>query len=81
MNTQDRDLLVNEWRKETDAAGAVIQEAVKSAQDSAYQLGFDRGFSSYHKVIKALENASCALLDAGNKSASEEIDRVIDEIL
>jgi hypothetical protein len=81
MNATDQGILSSDWRRETDAAESAIQEAVKSAQDSAYQLGFDRGFASYHKAIAALESASCALLDAGNKAASEEIDRVIDEIL
>lgn len=80
MNTRDKEMLVSEWNKHTDAAEGVIQEAIRAAQDAAYQIGIERGFSCYHKAILALEHASCALLDAGNKAASEEIDKVLEEI-
>ena len=66
--------------KQTNALEGVLQESIKTAQDHAYALGLERGVSNYHQMIKALESASCALLDAGNKSASEELDKVINEV-
>ena len=80
MNTQDLTFLTDNWNKQTNQLEGVLQESIKTAQDHAYALGLERGVSNYHKMIEALENASCALLDAGNKAASEELDKVINEV-
>lgn len=80
MNTQDLSFLTDNWNKQTNALEGALQESIKTAQDHAYALGLERGVANYHKMIAALESASCALLDAGNKAASEELDKVIDEV-
>lgn len=80
MNTQDLTFLTDNWNKQTNQLEGVLQESIKAAQDHAYALGLERGVANYHKMIEALESASCALLDAGNKAASVELDKVINEV-
>lgn len=80
MNLQDLGFLTANWNMQTDALECSLQNAIKEAQDHAYAIGLERGIGNYHKMIAALESASCALLDAGNKAASEELDKVINEV-
>ena len=80
MNKQDLMFLTDNWNKQTNQLEGVLQDSIKTAQDHAYARGLERGVANYHKMIEALEHASCALLDGGNKAASEELDRLINEV-
>jgi hypothetical protein len=56
MNQNDLNMLTDDWFKQTNAAEGVIQDAVKRAQDYAYQMGLERGQGNINKVILVLEN-------------------------
>lgn len=80
MNTKDKIHLTDEWNRVTDSVEGVIQEAIRNAQDHAYQLGFERGckepgfFETYFPhahtwdevflAIEALEDQRDSLLKA-----------------
>lgn len=61
MNTQDRDMLVSAWIKETDSAEGVIQDSIKRAQDHAYSVGIERGKQNISKTVAVVEQTIKAI--------------------
>lgn len=60
----------------TKAADSALHESIQFA----YDAGFERGCARFNQLVIALENASCALLDAGKEDASKSIDALLDEV-
>jgi hypothetical protein len=55
MNNSDLDFLTNEWRILTNDVNNASEEAIKSAQDTAYILGMNRQKKLYEPMIEACQ--------------------------
>ena len=63
MNSRDKEILIDAWRKETDAAEGVIQDAISHSQNHAYELGIERGKLNLNKTQLVLEKMILAIDD------------------
>lgn len=78
MNPRDNEILIDAWRKETDAAEGVIQDAIKRSQDHAYELGLERGKLNLNKTQLVLEKMILAIDDmmVGKGTSLEQLDGI-----
>ena len=63
MNSRDKEILIDAWRKETDSIEGVIQDSIMRIQDHAYELGIERGKLDINKTLLVLEKMILAIDD------------------
>lgn len=80
MNATDREMMVRDYDSASDAAQNTFEQSIIKLQDAAYAMGYERGCGHQSKMVKALEDASCQLLDLGYEAQSQAIDKLIDEV-
>ena len=80
MNRTDLEMLSRAFRRAGDKANDTFENAARELQDAAYAMGYERGCGHQSKMVKALEDAACQLLDLGYQAQSQEIDKLIDEV-
>lgn len=81
MNNDDKSDLLTTLNFEAHPVEHILYEALENVQRSAYELGLERGCKDRQLLIQSLEDAACALCDAGLKSAQKYAEDVLSMVV